>query len=587
MNILNDTTLNVNTNTEDLLNYFVDNILNSYELSYVPFYELINNDIVIEEDKKKHKKAFQDSRLNKQVPNIHKSMVRWVIKNKFDNDEQAYINSIPLFFDRFSIKDKKIADDNMFETDKRKRKSLNKKKKHLILYSSQLLKLIGCNRPSIATNDMVNAYREEMRQQDEYLKSFRLVSANGKITKLVSNEVKQRQRMAQILKISKCMENIAKDKKFTFSFITLTLPSHFHPNPMNGNCSFSGATPQEAINQLNHYWKLIRARLSKLGYVFGEDLFGIQVIECQADSTLHLHCCLWHSKKKIDIKNIHNEIKEVREEFDIRLNNGKASASSYLFKYVLKTHTDYKDSNVNDEAIKNMTARHLYGIRSFNFFGLKGSITKFNFLCKNYLNYKKYLSKEIKFCLQQGDLYDFITNYEMFFDNAYFTEMGSKKLLGVIFKKGQYELDGQLLKQKDIIKYNEIVLIENKQYCVFEKTYEEEFKYIRQIDLTLPEYANVKASFDKVCIKQVIFEEQKSIVLQSLGFQEAEIKQEVDIKRIPRSSTMLNNWLKKVYESSTMSHNSNELQLFNIIQEKPALRVKYLEDDEYDMILLE
>ena len=63
MNILNDTTLNVNTNTEDLLNYFVDNILNSYELSYVPFYELINNDIVIEEDKKKHKKAFQDSRL--------------------------------------------------------------------------------------------------------------------------------------------------------------------------------------------------------------------------------------------------------------------------------------------------------------------------------------------------------------------------------------------------------------------------------------------------------------------------------------------------------------------------------------------
>ena len=112
---------------------------------------------------------------------------------------------------------------------------------------------------------------------------------------------------------------------------------------------------------------------------------------------------------------------------------------------------------MNDEAIKNMTARHLYGIRSFNFFGLKGSITKFNFLCKNYLNYKKYLSKEIKFCLQQGDLYDFITNYEMFFDNAYFTEMGSKKLLGVIFKKGQYELDGQLLKQKDIIKYNEIV----------------------------------------------------------------------------------------------------------------------------------
>lgn len=119
---------------------------------------------------------------------------------------------------------------------------------------------------------------------------------------------------------------------------------------------------------------------------FGDDLFGIQVIECQADSTLHLHCCLWHSEEDTD--DIHRAIYKVRDNskefvrFDVQLNNGKAKASTYLFKYVLKTHTSYTDNNQDDNAIKNMTARNLYGIRSFNFFGLKGSITKFNFLCK-------------------------------------------------------------------------------------------------------------------------------------------------------------------------------------------------------------
>lgn len=562
MIILNNSTLNVNTNKEDLLNYFTDNILDTYELSYVPFYNVVNEDIA---EEKKHKKVFSDNRLNKLVPNIHKSYVHWIIKNQFDNDEQAYIDTIPLFFEKFSSNNKKVCDDGVFTENKRDRKHLNKKKRHLILYSSQLLKLIGLNRSKITTNAIVKAYREEMELQDEYLKSFRLVSADGKIRKLVTNEQKQKERMAQILKISKCFESIAKDKKFTFSFVTLTLPPSFHPNPLNNNCSYKGATPQEAINQLNQYWKLIRARLSNLGLKFGESLFGIQVIECQADSTLHLHCCIWHSKEDTD--NIHSEIREVQNrskeyvKFDISLNNGKAKASSYLFKYVLKTHTSYKDNKIDDNAIRNMACRNLYGIRSFNFFGLKGSITKFNFLCKNYIGYKKYLSKEIRFCLQQGDLYDFITNYEMYFDNSYMTENGSKKHLGVIFKKGQYELDGELLKQKDIVKYNEVVFIDNKQYCVFEKTYEEEIKYIRNIDLSLPEFVNVKQSYDKVVLKQAFYDNEVNNILKGLGFQRLEIKKS--------------------------KSNFQSVQLFNIIQEKPSPKGYDLRKDEYDIVFLE
>ncbi|MCW0070038.1 replication endonuclease [Burkholderia pseudomallei] len=569
MIILNNSTLNVNTHKDYLLNYFTDNILNTYELSYVPFYNVVNEDTTRE---KKHKKAFSDNRLNKLVPEIHKSYVHWIIKNQFGGNEQAYIETIPLFFEKFSSNNKKVCDNGIFEEKKNDRKKLNKKRRQLILYSSQLLKLVGLNRSSITTRDIVTAYREEIKQQDEYLKSFRLIDANGRIRKLVTNEQKQREKIAQILKISKCFEEIAKDKEFTFTFLTLTLNSHMHCNPLNNNCSFEGHTPQEAINAINNYWKLIRAKLSNLGLKFGDDLFGMQVMECQVDSTLHLHAIIWHDKDEELIKKIHDEIRETKNlsrDFGnqkIILNNGKAKASSYLFKYVIKTHTTYNDEKKDDSAIKNMACRNLYGIRSFNFFGLKGSITKFNFICKHYLNYKKELSKEVLSCLKNGDLYSFVTKFQGYFENQYITEMGSKKLLGVIFKKGHYENDLCMLKTKDIIKLNQIIFIKNTQYCVFEKNFEEEIKTVISIDLDLPCYSNIKQSFDKVTKKQDFYDKEINKIIDTKNY----ICNEIDFECIN---------YKSILEKS--------VQLFNIIQEKPSPKGYDLRKDEYDIVFLE
>lgn len=517
----NNTILNKNANVNNFKD-FIDDLINDDDL--------LNS--LIEKDLKKesfnefiaeHNENNLGLPLYRLIPEIHKSFVSWIIKNQFNGNEEEYKKTIPLFFKLFSIKDKNICDNEIVNVDLSGRRKEKKRKKHLILYSAQLLKLIGKGRSKIATKAMVSSYRDEMKEQDDYLKSFRLINAQGKISNLVSNEQKQKQKMAQILKISKCFEDIAKDRKFTFSFITLTLPSSYHCLPLNGNTSsYDGKTPAQAIEQLNTYWKLIRARLSNLGLIFGESLFGIQVMECQTDSTLHLHCCLWHSKE--NTKDIHDEINAVAEgsaekvNFDIKLDNGKAKASTYLFKYVLKTHSTYSDENKNDGAIKNMTARNLYGIRSFNFFGLKGSITKFNYLCKHYLNYKNELSKEIISCFENGDMYDFVTNYQEYFENSYIKENGVKKLLGVIFKKGQYENDCKELKHVNIIKNNEIVFIKNIQFCVFEKTYEEEFKHIKEMDLSDIQFGNVSMSFDKVCLKQGLYDSEINKVIKNNGY---------------------------------------------------------------------
>lgn len=74
-----------------------------------------------------------------------------------------------------------------------------------------------------------------------------------------------------------------------------------------------------------------------------------------------------------------------------------------------------------------------------------------------------------------------------------------------------FENDGQLFKQKNIIKINEVILIENRQYCVFEKTYDHEYHYIEQIDLNNPMFVNVKHSYDNVIQNKRLSTKQKKI----------------------------------------------------------------------------
>ncbi|CAJ0679098.1 hypothetical protein R77591_00167 [Ralstonia mannitolilytica] len=559
MSILSQLTKNVNIIEEE------------NEEFYLSFLKMIE-----EEEEKTNKSVFQDSRLTALVPEIHKPFVYWIIKKQFSGNDFEYSKTISLFFEKFNSKLKSIADDNAFIENKSKKRQLAKKRKHAVLYSSQLLKLTGFNRPKVATKEMIKSYCEEMEKRDEYISSLRLVNAKGGITRLVSNEQKQKEKIAEIYKISKYFEERAKDKIFTFSFITLTLPSSYHSNPLNGNCSFDGKTPQQAIDQIGNYWKLIRARWSNLGLVFGEDLFGIQVVECQGDTTLHLHCCVWHHYD--DTKKIHNEVlavqnsSEEKVNFDIRLNNGKAGAPTYLFKYVLKTHTDYKS---NDNAIKNMAVRNLYGVRSYNFFGLKGSKTKFNFLVKNYGRYKKSIPEEMRICFGSGDMYDFITNYEKYFENAYHGKGKNKKLIGVIFKKGEYDFDIQNLnqtftKKANIINLNEIVFIEQRQFCVFEKNYQGEIDNVKNINLSLPQYANINSSFESVRYKQELYNHEVDKIIDSFGYERYKNKQPIKKKKLTPS----------FFEG-------NLLQLFNIIQEKLALTGQYLKNDEFDMVVLE
>jgi|GEM_PF-6910815 hypothetical protein len=488
-------------------------------------------------DEKDHEKylAFEElvKPLKNLVPKILYGYVLNIIKTQFKNDPLVYIATVPLFFEKFTKKNKLICDDSVEGSDKKHTRQLKRKKKGLLLWAAQLLKLMGGKdkffRSKILCNALTDKYKDDMLKTDEFIAQHRLVKANGQVLKLVKQSEKQKQKIAQVLKISSVLSQIAKDKGFTYSLVTVTLPPCWHSNPSRSDKnSYNGATPKEAQHQLASFWKRIRAQLAKKGFIVGEDFFGLEAIELQGDSTLHLHALIYHSA--LDTKQIHKAINSVainhnksvngdidqmirtnyKWAFDIRLNDGRASGATYAFKYITKTHSSYDSSDKN--AIKNTAGRSYYGCRGFAFFGIKNSLTQFNFLVCNYISYKKYFSKEIRTMFESGDYYTYITKYNNYFENIY-TEVDKKKVfIGVTFDVAGSKDMKSKLKDSALNRCTTKVFIEKKQYCIFElaSNEQQDIEDITALDLSKISNAGASYAYELVQSKQEDYDNLKN-----------------------------------------------------------------------------
>lgn len=355
----------------------------------------------------------------KLVPKIQLSCVLWKIQNQYNNNLKSYVKAHPLFVKCFTEEMKHCADENIEIGERDKKKN----KKEFLLYSSQLLGLVGKNGRAYINDSLLDYYKRDFEDQERYLEQFRLVNKDGKITKLTSLETKQKRKLAQLLNLSDCMNLMAQDKGFVFSFVTLTLPGSYHPSPAKGANTFNGVRPSVAHKNLHHYWKLIRARLAKAGLKAKEDYFGIEVSEAHKDSCLHLHCLVYTSKENqtvlenivCDVANKSHEYVKFdfkKEDKNFKGKNGKsANGASYIFKYLTKTNASIAD----DTAIKNIALRWLYSARGYNFFGMDSSLSKFEFVCQNRENYKNAFCAELNKCLKDFDYYTFINKFSEFF----------------------------------------------------------------------------------------------------------------------------------------------------------------------------
>lgn len=424
-------------------------------------------DFIQEETKSEQKQSDALKVFLRLVPEVYQKFVTQTIENYYGGDVEKYKKSIPLFIEKFKYKDRDICDKNVVGIKKNKIRKFSKLRKQTILWAGQLLKLVGKNAMEIVPYAVLNQYLKDIAEQETFCKKHKLMNAKGKLVRLTTPTERKKQRNAQNYKIAKLQEEMAKQRDFTFAFITLTLPPEYHPNPTKGRNSYMGARPQETVSKLNEYWELIRANLAKKSFLVGSDFFGMQVVEGHKDSCLHKHILVHIAPENLPIlqevvKGVETrerekialrlgvDIEKVKLKFDFKINNGKAKASTYLFKYISP------DLN-NKAALKNEALRSAYGVRSFSFFGVQNKLGTFNHIVKNWKSFKDEIkNQEVIQMLEEKDLSLFYFKYHQDFKNITVKkEDGKYEFLGVSYIEDRFNQNQYF--SKSFKSFNEVI----------------------------------------------------------------------------------------------------------------------------------
>ena len=170
-------------------------------------------------------------------------------------------------------------------------------------------------------------------------------------------------------------------------FITITLAPEWHPNPSVGHNRWTpDHMPSAADDELMHLWAKFRARLKKAGI----SPYGLRCIEPHKDGCPHLHALLYVMAD--EVAKVDSALMAIRPESDpgrrtatqlVRIDPDKASAPTYVMKYLLKARNDTDAARANGgmdgEDGDHLTAHDRHrawaserGVRRFDWIGVHG-----------------------------------------------------------------------------------------------------------------------------------------------------------------------------------------------------------------------
>ncbi|MEW9900904.1 replication endonuclease [Chitinivorax sp. PXF-14] len=418
------------------------------------------------------------------IPVDLKDEVLWYVKNQFKGDLTSYLMSVDLYFKTFNLENLSkcnIKESEIYEQASTKgRQKLNRERKHNLFHASVLLKLTGKKKAKYTCNTIFNEFKQAKKKEFEFIKNSKVVSADKKVLSLADCVKTSEQSVAEKLNLLNVQERLAEEKGWTWCFITLTLPGEYHPNPLKGKNTYNGVSPRESAKLLNENIKRVRSLLAKRGIKAGRDYHGCSSAEAHKDGVLHKHMLFFCSPELVEqLREAFQFTFNNMNEGSFRVNNGQAKASSYVFKYVMKSITSFdnsidleKVSKEDKNAILNNAFRSYNFIRGFSFFGIENCLTKFRFIARNLKDMN--LPEQVAILVKENNLFELLVQgiFDMF-ENVYaVNEDGLRifsgcKFKGKLFMKKFFSLVRNALEVKEERKdiYSKVALKRKEEIC--------------------------------------------------------------------------------------------------------------------------
>ena len=377
------------------------------------------------------------------IPDILAADVEKAIDHGFKGNATSYLSSVKVYFDTFTLEDLFLANlDERGHFNQLLVSTHLKLRKRKLWHAQCLLKLIGGRKdlhlPSYVCKSILREHKQRIKRAQNYINNNYII--NGKGEKFCLSEVVRAtsHRVAENLNIVKTFERIAqpdpkKPKVFEWAFITMTLPPDYHPHPSMGQDKYNGVSPYESAREMKRRWNLVRARLRKLGIEPGADYYGALVSEAHKDGCQHLHALFFYRASQLtEIKRIFLSVfpnlnaDQKDEKCSFKLDNGKAKASSYAFKYINKSTTLFdadldifgKHDEATQNAIANSAFRSYNNIRGVSYFGLENCLSKWRVLCRHFKRIG--LEGRLKTVIENKDFYSFLEELHFsYIENEY------------------------------------------------------------------------------------------------------------------------------------------------------------------------
>lgn len=260
------------------------------------------------------------------------------------------------------------------------RRALTRHARQLADYFSLLMSEIGRKASPIVSRPVLESRERQIQWQTAFAHSHQLVTTAGngeQIAVMFSDPKSDAWRRASKNYIRlKGLDAFCEKAGLQGYFVTITLPSQYHPNPANGNRSWDGSTPIDAHKRLQALWRTFQRRFGESG----KKVFGVRVEEPHDDACPHWHALIYvEPEREADF---HARFQAVfGTGFSTKvvlIDRSLSTGASYLTKYINPRFG--KDENesemVNPKAEKAArydAYRASWGGRSIQFFDIPGS----------------------------------------------------------------------------------------------------------------------------------------------------------------------------------------------------------------------